>query len=121
MQVVRRDQVIMVDVDDTLIRRGNYKELHVDGCVFYQIPHPLRNGQTVERIPLRSNIQLIKDMHARGRYIIVWSAGGWQWAEAVVKSLGLEPHVHLILEKPIAYVDDLEANEFMGQRIFLND
>lgn len=49
----------------------------------------------------------------------MWSAGGGEWAEAVVKALGLEKYVDLVMNKPSWYYDDKEAKDWMGKRIYL--
>jgi hypothetical protein len=120
MTTIERDGVVCFDVDSTLVEEKflNKKDIVMD---VIEIPHPLRGCELTYRLPLKRNIQLLKDMHTRGRFIVVWSQAGWQWADAVVRALELQNFVDLIIEKPIAYVDDLECQQFMGQRIFLND
>lgn len=66
------------------------------------------------------HIKLLMNHKARGKTIIVWSQGGYQWAEAVVKALGLTEHVDFIMSKPRAYVDDLPVQEWMKDRIYIN-
>ncbi|MEZ0209238.1 MAG: hypothetical protein ACAH17_03635 [Candidatus Paceibacterota bacterium] len=115
---------IYVDVDGTLVRdlkaddNDKYSGVVLKGV---EIPHPLRGNELVYKVPMHNNIQLLKDMSTRGRTIVVWSAAGWQWAQAVVHALNLENFVNYAGEKGIAYMDDLDCSEFMGQRIFLND
>ncbi len=122
MQVLNTSNAVFFDIDGTLVREINRDDTtYVKTLNGLSISHPLRDGESTRRILMGANIQLLRDMHARGRFIIVWSAGGYQWAESVVRALGLEQYVHLIIEKPIAYVDDLDASQFMGQRIFLHD
>jgi hypothetical protein len=50
---------------------------------------------------------------------MVWSAGGVQWAKTVVNTLGLADYVDLIITKPSKFVDDLPADQVLGQRIYL--
>jgi len=69
--------------------------------------------------PHNGHIKILKDRKARGSFIVVWSAGGYAWANAVVKALGLEEYVDLVMTKPHAYVDDKQAAEIMGERIYL--
>jgi hypothetical protein len=59
--------------------------------------------------------------HARKQPIIVWSAGGWEWALRVVQELQLEEYVHCVMSKPAWYMDDLTAEEILPEvnRIFL--
>jgi phosphoserine phosphatase len=64
-------------------------------------------------VPHKKHIDQLKMHKARGHTIIVWSAGGWEWADAVVKALGLTQYVDLCIEKPMWAYDDLQPNEFI--------
>lgn len=57
----------------------------------------------------------IMDFHARGHNVIVWSAGGANWAAAVVKALCLEGCVYACLEKPRWYFDDKTVDQWMPE------
>lgn len=115
MNVVRNGATVFFDVDETLV--SETRSTMAPPVTIHYV-HKLPR---VSRYTMARNIELLKDMKARGRYIVVWSQGGFAWAEAVVLALGLQDYVDLIIEKPIAYVDDLQASEFMTQRIYLND
>jgi len=55
-------------------------------------------------------------MAARGHAIVVWSGGGADWAEAVVKALKLEEFVDVVTAKPTYYIDDIAgAREWIGK------
>jgi len=71
------------------------------------------NGSQV--MPNQGNIDALKRHSMRGHTIIVWSAGGSQWAKAVVDALGLQDHVNAIMEKPMWYYDDKQSSHFMGE------
>lgn len=93
-----------VDVDDTLIVwddklgekhdlpkvgiecRGIYETYHIN-------PH---------------NIKYLKKLATRGHAIFVWSAGGSDWAEAVIQALSLEQYVWAVGSKATYYVDDIK-------------
>ena len=62
---------------------------------------------------------MLKDRKARGATIHVWSANGYQWALAVVRALELEAYVDFVQSKPTMYVDDLQASEILGERLYL--
>lgn len=117
MKTIETANAIYFDVDGTLIRDAYDGE---EVCAF-PVPHPYRGNAQVWKVKMHRNIDLLKDMSTRGRIIVVWSQAGYQWADAVVRALDLQNFVDLVIEKPIAYVDDLESQEFMGQRIFLRD
>lgn len=90
------------DVDDTLVMweipEGFQEDLVTVVCRDY-----------AELLaPNKHNIKLLKKMAARGHSVIVWSAGGADWAEAVVKALELEDYVHVVTGKPTYWIDDLQ-------------
>lgn len=96
------------DVDQTLVlcRLGKHSDaVIVNEGRFHEAVVP--NGPVIDDLMWLSR---------RGHTIIVWSKEGADWAEAVVKALGLDAYVALCLEKPTGYYDDLEAPEFMGKR-----
>lgn len=95
MITIKSDRVVYCDVDDTLIM---WPELGQEG---YK-PH-------------LKHIEMLKRFKSRGQAVIVWSAGGHEWAEHIVKELGLEPYVDAVLCKPSWYMDDLMAQEFLPE------
>lgn len=112
MQVINKHVIVCFDCDETLIHHCKNPE---NADLF------IRYDSIGETYPVKINeihCKLIKEMRHRDRYIIVWSARGHEWAEIVIKALGLEKHVDLIMTKPIGYVDDVDANEFM-KRIYI--
>lgn len=64
-------------------------------------------------LPHRRHIEQLKKHKMRGHTVIVWSAGGYDWAAAVVKAFGLESFVDLVISKPTWMYDDLQPAEFM--------
>jgi len=105
-------KVIFVDVDNTLLfslreypHEVTHEVVKINGRKFWvHAPH----------------IEMIKDFKARGHSIVVWSAGGAEWAEAAVLALNLEELVDVVLSKPDWYIDDKKASEFMeeGKRFY---
>lgn len=96
------------DVDDTLVlweRPSDYPEndMRLINCggveKWYAINWP--------------QVRQLSEHKARGHTVIVWSAGGSDWADAVVDALEMRPFVDLTLEKPMWAYDDLPASEFM--------
>lgn len=113
MKTVANEQVIMYDCDDTLILwsgPGNPEAVPIanpnDGNIDWVVPH-------------RAHIKILKDRKGRGAYNVVWSAGGWAWAQSVVEALGLEAYVDMCMSKPCAYVDDKPCQEWLVDRIYL--
>jgi FMN phosphatase YigB (HAD superfamily) len=103
------------DVDETLILFG--KEDHPEAIELEN------NGFKMRVVPHKKHIDMIKRCKFRGHRIVVWSAGGSEWAEHVVKSLGLEDYVDLVISKPDFYIDDLKSDKFMPEsnRVYFND
>ncbi len=100
MFVLKSDKTLFVDVDDTLVMWS-------------------ATGYT----PHKKHIEYLKKFHMRGQKIVVWSAGGWEWAERVVRELGLENVVSAVMCKPAWFVDDMPATEFLPEanRRYLKD
>lgn len=110
MKKLKDKHTIFVDIDNTLILWGQVKEptvkLDFDQVASIHLPH----------------INKIKEFKARGHNIVVWSAGGSDWAEKIVLILNLEEYVDMVIPKPSWFIDDLNSFEFMPEsnRIFLN-
>jgi len=113
-RVINIESTIFIDCDDTLVMWD--KKLTGTQSIKVVSPH---DGSAEYLRPHAGHIKILKDRKARGSYIVVWSAGGFAWAEAVVKALELEAYVDLIMTKPHAYIDDKPAEEFMGEHIYL--
>lgn len=116
MKVIRNETHLYCDVDDTLIIWGYSDRLDMKDVV--NIPNPYDNSPNWVK-PHKGHIKILKDRWHRGSHVTVWSAGGWEWALTVVKALGLESYVHVVASKPLAYMDDKKADEFMGEHIYL--
>ena len=114
MRVVEVESTIFCDVDDTLVMWDKPKK----GDIVVAITNP-HGGEQNYLLPHRGHIKILKDRKARGSFIVVWSAGGYAWARAVVKALDLEAHVDLIMSKPHMYIDDKKASAFMGEHLYL--
>jgi FMN phosphatase YigB (HAD superfamily) len=100
------------DVDDTLVTTADE-----EGPNTFWISVPGKTHRGLFRA-IQSHIDAMKAHKVRGHTVVVWSQGESDWAEAVVKTLGLEPYVDYILNKPHWYFDDLEPHEFMDRRIY---
>lgn len=89
-----------VDCDDTLIMWD--ADIHDPLAKVIEVV----NGNLVVYFH-KEHIQLIKNLHAIGWNIVVWSQGGSDHAEKVVQACNLQNYVHAILPKPENYLDDL--------------
>ena len=113
---LNNQNIVCFDVDDTLIIYD--KPEHIEDIVTFSCPY---TGKTVTAYPHKSHAIFIKQQHARGRFVIVWSNAGADWAETVVRTLGLSDYVHLVMTKPIMVVDDGNTLEsIVGAKVYLN-
>ena len=113
MKVLESELLAFFDVDDTLVLWGMEQDPRV---VPFVDPHDQNEHLLV---PHERHIKLLRDFKDRGYMIIVWSGGGYQWAETVVKTLGITDFVDFVMTKPTKYIDDLCADEILGSRIYL--
>lgn len=108
MYVLPEGKVAYFDVDDTLIE---WKEFG-DGPKVTII----MDGIESEKAVIDEHIEELQLQKASGTRIVVWSASGVKWAEAVVKALELEIYVDAILTKPDRVYDDKDPSDWMPKR-----
>jgi phosphoserine phosphatase len=84
-----KPRVVFVDVDDTLVRSVGPK-----------------------RIPMPGVVARVKELHAAGAVLYLWSSGGAEYAAAAANELGLEGCFVGYLPKPDAYLDDQPVHEW---------
>lgn len=101
MIVFDKDNLVFFDVDDTLVMWEQPEP--PEG--YLKVVDPYDHFEA-HLVPHKDHIRLLKRAKARNRAIVVWSHGGAKWAEKIVKALGLEKHVDLIMDKPEYYCDD---------------
>lgn len=116
MKVIENELIVVCDVDETLVLHNVDSPYSGKSPKLITCPY---SGDTLRVYPHTAHINMIKDKKTRGWTVIVWSQGGYKWAEAVVKALNLQDSVDLILTKPNCYVDDLPAEAWIGSRIYL--
>lgn len=108
-------QPLFCDVDDTLLN-WTYEPNPAEDRIKVEC-----DGYIQYLTPMKKNIEQLKAHAARGHTVIVWSAGGSSWALAAVKALQLEDFVHLVIEKPMWILDDLQPSEFMPKARWYKD
>lgn len=110
------------DVDDTLVLWDATPEQVEKEGIKFTCPgsliivddEPRESMPWIEMlVPHKEHIEQLKKHKSRHTKIIVWSAAGADWAEAVVKTLGLEEYVDLCISKPTWVYDDLQPTEFI--------
>lgn len=114
MKVIEFENLLMVDVDETLITKIDPSGRN--GGFF-----TLQYGETLQFFDkCTENIALlIHHKKTRGYGIIVWSANGKEWAEKVVKHLEIDKYVDYIMTKPNKYLDDKPVETWMNSQIYL--
>lgn len=112
MRVIKNDIPIEVDVDETLLVFKYPVELE-------DLAIEVKPG--VKAVPHYGHIEQIKEHWARGHYLTVWSAGGWEWAEKVVDLLGIRDYFNDCRTKTRWFYDDRPADFFMPEvnRIYI--
>ena len=112
---VKDGGVVAFDCDDTLIMWHVPKD-YVGSLVTTNL-----NGFKDRGIPNLHAIDHLKKMKARCYAIIVCSAGGSEWAEAVVKALELEDFVDVVMPKIDFHLDDVpDPTDKIGKWQYIN-
>lgn len=88
-------KIIYVDVDDTLVRSVGAK-----------------------RIPMPGVVAQVRQLHAAGAHMYLWSSGGAEYARSTAAELGLQECFLAFLPKPTAYIDDQPVHEWRFCRHF---
>lgn len=97
------DKIAMFDVDDTLVffeERNKYPTFIQDQCSTLEL-------DGVEYLVNDEMVTLLKEHSRRGHVIVVWSAGGSEWAKRAIDKLGIESFVDAVMAKPAWIYDDL--------------
>lgn len=115
MKVIKNESVVMWDIDETLVMRPKQNDGNVVKFV-----NPYTNKEYWLR-PHGTHIELMKVQKSRGCVNIAWSANGYKWAQHVIETLKLQDYVELVITKPIKYFDDLQAEQILGTRVYLED
>jgi predicted HAD superfamily phosphohydrolase YqeG len=85
----RSRMVVYIDVDDTLVRSVGTK-----------------------RVPMPAVIARVRDLHAAGHSLYLWSSGGAQYARATAEELGIAQCFAAFLPKPTHILDDQNISEW---------
>ena len=117
-QLINSDQVVVVDVDDTLLMWNDGHDIYLPSPGTIELTDPYNHGMYFLK-PHLEHIKLIQKYKTQGYTVIVWSAGGCLWAQEAVTKLGISKYVDFIMAKPIKYVDDLKASEILGSRVYI--
>lgn len=106
------------DVDDTLVMWDLPEDIKINDDRLVTV---ICRGHSNRVLPNPYNINLLKKMKKRGHAIIIWSAGGSDWAESVIKALDLEDLVDVVATKPTYYIDDIkDPAHILGKHGYFN-
>lgn len=110
--------VAYFDVDDTLVWWDNndpestLSDLELDITEFeFEF-----NGKKLKRYYIHEHLREIQLQKEAGTNIVVWSKSGAEWAEAIVKALGVDEYVDVVTSKPDRIYDDKDSSEWMPKR-----
>ena len=106
--------IIPVDVDYTLVRPYTNA-----GLPEFLVRDPADDSKLLSIEVNQAMVRLVKEEFKRGHVVLVWSRRGQRWAQIVVDSLNLTEYVAFTADKPLAYFDDLDCNEWMKDRVFI--
>jgi FMN phosphatase YigB (HAD superfamily) len=84
-----RQRIVFVDVDDTLVRSSGTK-----------------------RVPMPGVVARVRELHAQGVGLYLWSSGGAEYARLSAQELGIEGCFSAFLAKPDAYIDDQPVSDW---------
>lgn len=112
-KIVRNETVAWVDIDNTL---AMWKEPTVNAPGKITVEY---GGRDLFLTPHQPNIDLIKEYKNRGYFVIIHSANGFAHATRVIRALGLEDTIDLIMTKNIKVVDDKHPADWMGALVYL--
>ncbi len=115
MQTLKMTMPTFFDVDDTLIL---WAPTRAQQEKYRNVICP---ETTMVYTPYTPNVDQLIEHKRRGHTIVVWSAGGVEWARRAVKMLGLENCVDYVMDKPRWYYDDKHAGDFMGNPHFISE
>lgn len=118
MKILESEMIVMTDIDDTLVMWDRSFHQPGENKVRFVDPYDLSVNYLT---PHQKHIDLIKKYKGRGMTVIAWSAGGYAWAKSVIETLELQEYIDLVMSKPIKYIDDLNADEILGSRVYLEN
>lgn len=127
MIVVPGNMILYVDIDDTLIMWSPSEEEQLEKGIYLDYPGTLsleNQTQPVRQelvVPHLKHIAQVKRHKLRGHTIVIWSAGGVDWAKKAVEVLQLQDYVDVVMCKPTWILDDKKAEEFMPKNQWQED
>lgn len=106
------------DVDDSLVMHNLDKYGQTPGAEFVNVYDPVED-KNIRLVINRPMIRLLKEEIRRGQQVIVWSRGGWEWAQQVLIALKLDLYPIIVMDKPLNYFDDKNVADWLLDRIYI--
>lgn len=113
MFISKVGKTVYFDCDDTLLE---WQSCNKDDQRAIKMSN--ENNFTFYKKTIDANIEALKEHANAGHIVVVWSKGGVAWAANIVKTLGLEDYVDVVLSKPDWYYDDMDAQYWLPERQF---
>lgn len=114
MFILDKSRVVMIDVDDTI-------------CIWTPTPEHLQQDHSFQMgtgkfqfpvTPHKFHLEFIRKLKVQGYGIVVWSAGGEEWALQAVQKLGIEDLVDIVMSKPVLLLDDMPTTHLPRRTYF---
>jgi len=97
------NEMVAFDVDDCLIVEDNNDFTHSF----------IHNGKNINVRLNNDLVSKIKESFNKQKTVVIWSQQGADWADDVVRGVGLENYVHYTMTKISTCYDDLATREWM--------
>lgn len=117
---IRGEKTYASDVDETLVMMDHIPDDFDRSKLIKVNNNKNKPGAWAYAIRHERHIELMRQMAARGFAIVVWSAGGEDWAWYIVHLLGLEGLVDATMGKPDWFADDKKPEDFLKGRVYLD-
>lgn len=118
MTVIKSEQLICVDVDDSLLLWNSPARLSASkDAVDFSNPYTGMRHRVAVHMP---HVLVVRQRLQRGATIVLWSASGWQWAEAAAIACNINGENLIIASKPSFYIDDKSAENWMGKPMYMD-
>lgn len=106
-------KTVYFDVDDTLVLWD--QPIDETSFLFNLTGNPKYGVWLKPNTNITNKVKIFKQC---GYCVVVWSQSGPEWAEGIVKQLGLVDYVDLVIAKPFYHYDDRPCTEWMGNYRF---
>lgn len=112
---VLKEPIVFFDIDDTLVSWDSYNyDTTADQKTLVEFICP-NSGKSFWLEAINENINAMKVHKLRGHTVVLWSAGGAEWAKEVSSKLEVAVYVDAYMSKPSWFYDDIPSSSFMPE------